>query len=812
MRISLSWIKRLLQVPDLGLSTAALTERLTLQLAQIEAVETVGPAWQGVVVGKVLTCARHPQADRLSVTTVDVGGPEPLPIVCGAPNVAAGQTVAVATEGTVLALPGKDGTRSPVTIKKTRLRGEPSQGMICARDELGLGDDHSGIMVLDPALTAGTPLARALGLGDEVLVVDNVSINHRPDLWGHLGWAREIAAVCGLPPPPTPAAHAPLMGQDFTVELRDADCIAYCGAVITGLDNGPSPAWMQELLTACGLRPLGLLIDLTNYVMLELGEPMHAFDRRQIDGDRLIVRSAAPGETLTTLDGKTHHLQADDLLIADRCRGLALAGIMGGAGSMVAQDTTEIVLEAATFRAARIRRTRIRTGAATDSSVRFEKHLPSELTAAAINRFLDLLIRLRPQARCIGRFQAGQVYGLPVAVILAPDRAARTLGLPIPWDRQTALLSALGCTVQGQQISVPWWRRRDLTGPADLVEEVGRLHGYHHIQAEVPRLPAAAPAPNPLRDSEHHLRTRLVEAGWNEVATYAFTSPAWAQALAWPEATTLRLQHPLAEDQCLLRRSLLPTLAAAAGRNRRFQTEVRIFEIGRIYGMGIGATPTPDERTVIAGLCAADGPGLLEGSPFYAARDAALHALRSHGLPVELTPLDQSDPELSPGRAASLHLGRQLIGRVGELPAALLRQADLPGRAAYFCCDLELLVAAGPARPHHYQPPSRFPAVDRDFTFVTPRTCRFADLASTVRSAAAGLVRSIDLATAIYRGEGIPADHQAISLRVRLQADDRTLSEAELDKLQRRIVGAVTNQTGAVLRGDPGSKPDSPRK
>ncbi|MBN8526364.1 MAG: phenylalanine--tRNA ligase subunit beta, partial [Planctomycetes bacterium] len=370
MRVSLTWIRRLLAT-DLPVSDQELSDRLSVHTCEIEALHRTGPNLDKVVVGKVLTCDKHPGADRLRCTTVDAGGPQPLKIVCGAPNVAAGQTVAVATIGCSLTMPGKDGKPVSITIKEAKLRGELSQGMICAEDELGLGASHDGIMVLSDALKPGTPLATALGLGDAVLEVSNTAITHRADLWGQLGWARETAAILGLPAPAAPATAWSDDAQGFSARIADPGCWSYCGAVVEGVANAESPKWMRDLLEAAGCRPLGLLVDVTNFVMLELGEPMHAFDRRAFSGREVTARAARAGEKLATLDGRTHELVADDIVIADGERALALAGVIGGQASAVAADTTAIVLEAASFAPERVRRTRIRHGIATDSAARF---------------------------------------------------------------------------------------------------------------------------------------------------------------------------------------------------------------------------------------------------------------------------------------------------------------------------------------------------------------------------------------------------------------------------------------------------------
>ncbi len=831
MRVSLTWIKRLLAVPRLTLGDEELAARLTLRTAEIEhGLTRVGAHLDGVVVGKVLTCVKHPQADRLRCTTVTIGtGPE-LKIVCGAPNVAAGQTVAVATVGTVISSTDAAGKTSTFTIKPAKLRGEPSEGMLCSCAELGLDSARvggaggvsgasDGILVLPDHLPAGQPLAQALGIADTVLSIENIAITHRPDLWGQWGWALEIAAACGLPAPAAPdVAWTPEPGP-YRAEIRDAGCKAYLGAVVEGVDNRPSPAWLQDLLTACGVRPLGLLVDVTNFVMLELGEPMHAFDLRELSGTTVTVRGGDAGESITTLDGRTHALTPSDLVIADQSRALALAGIMGGQGSMIRADTSAVLLEAACFDGARIRRTRQRFGTATDSSARFEKSLYPELAVAGMNRCIALLREIIPTCRVTHRFHAGTLAAPVRRIALDPALAPRRIGLAISADEQARHLAALGFRSESGTVTVPWWRAKDVVQGMDLVEEIARSHGYDRLVPEAPRLIAEAPAANVLREHEHRARRALSALGWDEVATYAFTSPAWATALGWDAGQVIRLNHPMSAEQSILRLSLLPTLAEAVGRNRKHLDRVAIFEVGKRYGAGLGVVAgvsagiTPDECLVVAGACAAAG----DEAPFFTARDAAAGLLRGLGFasPDADAPYVRAlsgagaDAELSPGRAVELVVappgaGRAaapvVVGVAGELPKALRNLAGCPERVGWFRVDLERLLAAlGPAKPVVHHPPSRFPAVDRDFTWECSEGTSFVDLARPTRAAAGAICQRIDLVS-VYRGAPYPADRKAVSLKVVLQSDDRTLTDAEIQAVHQRVIDRVT-ATGAVLRG-----------
>jgi phenylalanyl-tRNA synthetase beta chain len=812
MRVSINWLNRLLGTSSLGISATELQARLSLRVAEVEGeLESSGADLAGVVVGRVLSCLPHPGADKLRLTTVDIGAERPLRIVCGAPNVAAGQTVAVATIGAKVSVTGRDGARTTVTIKKVDLRGEASEGMLCAQDELGLGSSHDGIMVLDPALRPGLPLREALQLSDTVLVIENHAITNRPDLWGQLGWAREVAAMLGLARPAEPDLRlppgAPGGASRWSVELADDGCSAYAGAVVEGVANGASPAWLQALLESAGIRPLGLLVDITNLVMLELGQPMHAFDARAISGTRITVRAAHAGEALTTLDGKALALGAGDLVIADAAQALALAGVMGGAASMVHPDTASVVLEAAVFRPERIRRTRKRSGLATDSSARFEKGLYPELAPAAINRALALLAELCPGSRVASRFAAGRFAGTERRIRFAPDQLTRITGLELPWAAQQELLGRLGFSCTGNEVEVPWWRRKDVTVAADLVEEVARSHGYQHIQPETPRLPAGAPIANPLRALEHRCRRLMSALGWDEVATYAFTSQQWVDELALVQQP-VRLAHPLSSEQNVMRPSLAPNLLQAVANNLRHQRTVAIYEIGKRYGESLNRGHPgrdPHEEVMIAGAYAA----VDDQSPFYAVRDAASALLGELGYAVRCqAQAAGSAPArwLTPGRTALLQLGKapersgtgHAIGLCGELARTLRERAGSSARVGYFEISLEDL-AGSPLPPIAFRAPSRFPVVERQFTWDCPEDLAFAELETPMRQAAGELYAGIAL-DSIYRGEQLAAGRKAVSLRIFLQSDQRTLEEKDLLGLQGRIISSIEKRTPARLR------------
>ncbi len=814
MRVSLAWIKRLLGVSDFGLPEEQLRARIGLSVTEIAGHQAGGPSLDAVVVGRVLTCEAHPNADRLRLTTCDIGQAEPLRIVCGAPNVAVGQTVAVAMVGATVRVTGKQGATSTLTIRPVEIRGQPSQGMICAEDELGLGPSHDGVLLLSEHLRPGTPLASALGIADASWEIENHAITHRPDLWGQLGWSRELAAACALAGPATPDIGWNDRGSIWSLAVEDEGCTTYCAAVVEAVNNRPSPAWMQKLLESCGVRPLGLLVDITNFVMLELGEPMHAFDLRCLRGTRIGVRSARDGELFTTLDGLERTLAAGDLLILDAEGPIALAGIMGGMGSMIREDTTTVVFEAAIFRPERIRRTRQRTGLATDSSARFEKGLHAELAPAAINRALALLEELCPGCRIIQRLHHGPLQGEQRTLTFHPAQVERLTGLAVEPAVQRGILERLGFTVRGDQVLVPWWRRKDIHVAADLVEEIARHHGYQRILPTIPRLPAEAPPLNVLRSSEHRARAALSARGWDEVATYSLTSEVWVEALALAGPARIHVAHPLSSEQTVLRPNLLPGLLSAVANNRKHLGRLSIYEIGRRYGRGEGLRSHPvhagasgrgeeDEELVLAGVCAGEG---LD-APYYQARDALLGLLEDLRYRDAIRICDVGHacpPWLVEARtrtlSAMLHGAEHIVGFIGEISPAIRSLAGAPEHVGYFSLRLELLVAGlGLPRPVRFIPPSRFQKVEREFTWVCPEAVRFEQLAEACQGAGGAQLVALELVT-VYRGDPIPAGQKAVSLRLGFQDAQRTLEERDLQTASERIVQAVGQATGATLR------------
>lgn len=822
MRVPYRWLQ---EYVDVGLGPDALAEALTMQGLGVEAVERSGPAFSGVVTGRVLAVAPHPNADRLRVCTVDVGEAEPRAIVCGAPNVAAGQTVPVALPGAVL--PGG------VTIGEARLRGVLSRGMICSARELGLPDPTggAGILALAEPFPPGRDLGEALGLDEAVLVLE-LTPNYAMHCQSMLGVAREVAAMTGgAVRPPASAVREATRPAEAAVEVRVDDpdlCPRYVARVIEGVRIGPSPLWMQRRLEAAGMRPINNVVDVTNYVMLETGQPLHAFDLHRLEGEggrkRIVVRRARTGETLVTLDGAVRRLEADDLVIADGAdggRAVALAGVMGGENSEVTAATTAVLLESASFHSLGVRRTARRLALPSEASSRFEKWVDPEGCRAAADRAMALLQELAGGEVLAG---AVDVYPRPAAPRRIAARSAWIngfLGTALSDAEMGAIFERLGFEVGDFHagsilVTVPT-RRPDIEGEADLAEEVARLHGYNRIPVTLPRSPAVPAAPSRERRLAAEARAVCLAAGLNEVMTYSFMNPAGFDRIGLPADDPRRravpLANPLSEDQGVLRTCLLPLLLEVAAANVRHRcTDVAVFEIGRVYlPKGLPVSELPEERLSLGAvlLGAADrggwyGPAVE--ADFYHVKglvEALCRRLGVDGAAFET----HAAPGYHPGRTARLlapagpapgEAGGETLGVLGELHPETARAYDLPGRVLAVELDLTALMAR--ARPvRAYRPLPRFPASDRDLAVLVPDAVPAARVEATIAEAGGNLLESVRLFD-LYRGAGVPEGWRSLAYSLVYRAADRTLTDAEVDAVHDRVRAALAERLGAQLR------------
>ena len=763
MRVPLSWLREYV-VTDA--SDAEIARRLTISSLEVDRLIDVGVVDEGdnlghFVVGRVVSADPHPNADRLQLCQVDVGNADPQQIVCGAWNFGAGATVAVGLPGALL--PG-----FPGPLEERKLRGEVSRGMILAEDEIGLGADHSGIMLLADGLEPGTPLADVIPLVDRVL--DVTPTMNRPDLLSMVGIAREVAALCGgelrLPDPedPPPVADEPpeIAVEDFY------GCPRYIGRAFRNVRVGPSPQWLRSRLHLAGMRSISNVVDVTNYVMHVWGSPLHAFDRALLSGGRIVVRRAREGETLRTLDGTLRELRPSDLLITDGERAVALAAIMGGLESEVSETTSEVLLEAANFEPIGVLRTSERLALRTEGSNRWEKGgdpYAAEPAAVLASRLLVDLAGAEP----IGSVDVNE--GLPERrrVTLRPERASRLIGLDVAREEQRTILEPLGFEVdRAWAVTVPTWRARDVTREIDLIEEIARAV-LDQVPNTMPLRRAVAGHLSAEQRFRRALEDVLVGVGFSEAYTWSLTA-------SDPNPAALRLPEPMSGDQAVLRTTLLHGLVEAARVNVDAGNEpIRLFELARVYLPS--GDQLPEERWHVGGI--ADGG-------FEAARAAVEAIYEAFHLPLEVR--RSSAPHLHPGKAAATD-----AGWLGELHPTLLE-----GNWGAFELDVERLMEPLPERTL-YEDVITYPAARQDIAVAVPEDVEAGAILAAVRETGGDELRDVRVFD-VFRGAQVGEGRKSVALHLAFQAPDRTLTDEEAAALRERIVAALAERFGAELR------------
>ena len=804
MKVLQSWLHEFLDAPVAPEAIAAAFDDLG---TPVEEETRLGEGLDGIEVVQVLDLRPHPNADKIQLVDVDRGDGEALQICCGAFNMAVGDLVPLATLGTVM--PGG------MKIERRKLRGEWSNGMLCSAKELGLNDDHAGIYVLDPALTLGTPLVDALGIEPDVLWELEVNPN-RPDAMSVMGLARDVAAKVGVgfvppvPPSPIEVAAVPVhwgeegaggpatetlaFGTVVTVDLADPQgCGRFVARVLRGLDaTATSPDWMQQRLTELGMRPISALVDISNYVMLELGQPNHPYDLAKVAGSTLRVRRATDGEQLVTLDEVTRTFGPDDLLICDGDdRPVGIAGIMGGADCEIGPETTDVLLEMAWFDPTSISRSSRRLGLRSEASARFEKGCDPGVLDVAADRFCQLASEICGTSTAPAQVDArGTLPGRPpvrvrtarVNALLGTDLDAATIG---------GLLAPIGFHAEpvgdDHDVAIPTWRFDSAT-EIDVVEEVGRHFGYRNI----PNRELTEPRSGRLTESQQlrrRVRRLLCGLGLAESLPLPFLAPGQL-ADAGLDPTGIELVNPLVAEESILRTALLPGLVAAVGRNHaRRQLAVGLWEIGHVFLPPPADHLLPDEREHVAVILAGrDAPAAVE-----------VWQVLADLLGLAEPAVENADlPGLHPTRGARVTVAGEPFGVVGEIDPAVLDRHSIGERVAYLEVDLGRLFTA-PRRDPAYRQISRFPASDIDLAFEVPDAVSAIDVERTL-AAGDELVWSARLFD-VYRGAPVADGARSLAFALRLQAVDRTLTDAEVAEVRTRLIAAVESTYGATLRG-----------
>lgn len=801
MKFSENWLRQHVRTDATRDELAATLTAIGLE---VEDVTPLGEQLDGVVVARIVECAKHPEADKLQVCQVDAGRHNPagslLQIVCGAPNARAGLVAPLATIGTQV---------GELTITAAKLRGVESSGMLCSAKELGLDSDASGLLELPSDAPIGASLAEYLGLPDasfELKLTPN-----RADCFGIRGIAFDVAAATGSTVEALDAAPMPnLVDATLPVELNaGADAPRYVGRVVEGVDaTRATPVWMAERLRRSGIRPVSLLVDVTQYVMLELGQPMHAFDRDLLSGP-VGVRRARSGEAVTLLDGRDVALDPEFLVITDADRPVALAGVMGGFDSRVTDATRNVFLEAAHFAPAAIIGRGRRLGLHTDAGHRFERGVDPELPRQAIETATRLIVEIAGGAPGpVVEAALADALPQPVAIVLRRARLARVLGAQVEDAEVERILRALGLEValqaDGWQVRVPT-RRFDLGIEEDLIEEIARIHGYDALPATLPGGATRIAAPTETRVDEAAVRRQMTARGYLEAINYAFVAP--ALLTRWfADAGAVALANPLSAELAVMRTALLPGLVDALCRNvARQQSRVRLCEMGKVFSAAEQPGDAPVERQRIAAVACGDASHEQWG---HAARGVDFHDLKGDleslallaGATLEFRPSQLAHGH--PGRSADVYRvddagDRKRIGWIGQLHPRLLRALDLDVPVVAFELDLDPLLARALPRAVAL---SRYPSVRRDLAFVVPEAVSWAALESTVRSAAGPALKAVRLFDR-YVGKGVEPGFKSLAMGLILQEDSRTLTDRDADGVVAAVLAALQREHAAAIRG-----------
>jgi phenylalanyl-tRNA synthetase beta chain len=805
MNVTWNWLKDFVDCPC---TPEELAQRLTMAGLEVEGFQRFGEGLDSVIVARLISVDPHPNAERLTLCRVETGHGE-LQIVCGARNHRAGDLVALAQIGSVL--PGD------FKIKKSKIRGCESQGMLCSEKELGLAEESEGILILPPGLALGQPVFEALGLKDvrfEIGLTPN-----RSDCLSVLGVAREAAALCGpdlhFRKPVGPAGEGDIRSLT-SVEVKDPEgCPRYAARLIRGITIGPSPAWLARRLESVGLRSINNVVDVTNYVMMELGQPLHAFDFSRLREGRIVVRRADDGAMFTTLDGKQHRLEAEDLMICDGQGAVALAGVMGGENSEISPGTRDVLLESACFSPKTVRRTSKRLGIHTEASHRFERGIDIDMTPLALERAVQLICETAGGVAAAGCIDVYTPAPLQPPVLISVDRTNAILALDLDRERIGQLLSSIGMTVEKAEqypdllrVTVPPFRH-DLEREIDLIEEVARLNGYEQIPVTLPATAVDSWMAPEFAAAAERIRNAMTAEGFSEVINYSFVSPTcWDKLLLSaddPRRCAVPLLNPLIEDQSVMRTTLVPSLLEVLARNLSYRSrDLRLFELRPVFSPhGAEEGHAASERLHLCfALCGRRAPeGWAQGNEavdFYDLKGVVENLLDLFGVEDTVFASDGQEPFLHPGKSAVVKRGATVLGFLGEIHPRVLGRFDIDAPVLIAEIDLKTFLSA-PAKVGRFRALSRFPNVQRDTAFVVDAGVSAHEVMETIRGAGARYLEESVLFD-LYCGTGIPEGKKSMAVRVRYRSDEKTLTDDEVNRFHQKIVEALSNRLGAVIR------------
>jgi len=803
MLVSIKWLK---DYVDIEITAAELADKLTMAGLEVDEIKIVQPSFSGVVVSRIISVKPHPNSEKLSLCEVTDGSAN-YQVVCGAKNIQAGNIVPMARVGATI--PGG------YTIKSSVLRGEKSDGMLCSAAELEIGEDNSGIMQLTAGLPIGASLDAALDITDTVLDV-GITPN-RSDCLSIIGIAREVAAITGkkLKMPLSSFQETAEDINSFTsVEIIDAElCPRYTARMIKNVKIGQSPVWMKTRLEAVGLRSINNVVDVTNFVMLEMGQPLHAFDFRFLEQSRIIVRKSRQDEEFISLDGKSRKLAADTLLICDAVKPVAIGGIMGGLNSEVKEDTQVVLLESAYFNPVSIRRSARKLTMSTDAAYRFERGIDPEGVLRALDRAAYLIAELSGGNICknyIDQYprRIASVQNIPLRL----SRVNQVIGADIKGKEIVSLLKSIEMKVsetgEGVYEVTPPTFRVDITREIDLIEEIVRLYGYDRVSVTLPNVAVTEIKSGGLADLEEKVRQLLTGTGYSEVINYSFTTPVSADILGWKKDDErrrfLKIRNPLVEDQSVMRTTMIYGLLDTLKKNiNNGSSDLKLFEIGRIF-ISKGSTQLPDERNMMAGLLSGvlndDLWGAKTGTDFYDLKGCVENLF--YGLKIKNCRYVSAvnETSLHPGKSCEIYAGDTKIGFMGEVHPDVCVKYDIKTSVYVFEISLDILAGCYNSAITCSEV-SKYPAVTRDVAFLIDRKIEAQSVLDIVLQNNEDLLEKIGIFD-IYSGKGIPTDTKSLGLRFSYRAPDRTLTDAEVNNIHEKLVRQTVQLTGAKIRGE----------
>ncbi|WDE98084.1 phenylalanine--tRNA ligase subunit beta [Lentisphaera profundi] len=793
MKISLNWIKEFVDY-KLDRKAQALGDFISLSVAEVEEVEEIGAALAQVKAVKVLSCAPHPEADRLQLATINTGSEERT-IVCGASNCRPGITVPFADLGAKLPITDKEGKPTILEIKKAKIRGFESTGMLCSEAELGLADSAEGILEMDESIAAGTylnTLAQYAGMEDIVFEIDNKSLTHRPDLWGHYGFAREFSAMFDLDLKPYPGQKIDLADNGFSIAIDSDDCRRYSSLRIKNVKVEDSPQCLQDRLSKSGINPINNIVDLTNLLLLELGQPMHAFDVNKCKATDILVRNAQSGESFKALDENDYTLSEEDMVISIGGQAEALAGVIGGDSSSIDENSNEILIECASFNASAVRRSATRHGIRTDSSSRFEKSLDPENTPLALARIWQLIKELCPQAELVGGMGDLFTQAYPdKSIDTSIEFIEKALGCAVGADFITSRLARLGFAIEGNlKLAIPSWRNtKDIAIQEDIVEEIGRLYGFDNITPETLNTEDKVPQANQARILERRFKDILSNGyGFSEIMTYPWCGKDELKAFGLSSEGLMKLINPVSEDATYMKPHNMPKIIKAISENLKHYNSVKLYDFNRIYDTSqMIKELLPTERVQFCGALvpAPAGKKNLQTEAFYELKSTVSNLLKVAGINTwQLSEYKDAPEWVHPGISCQFRRGRVVLAEIFKLHPAVAEQNKIKSNAYLFCINFDELAKS--KRKLKYEQISKFPAVPFDITVQAPKKALAGDIQGLIRKGGGKSLVDLEVFSVYERDED-----KTVSFRMHFAAKDHTLVHDEIHQLQRNVVAAI---------------------